>query len=1143
MNEEKKDVFGGPLPPMPPDNNIVTPPSLDLPPSPQNVPSTFPSSSFPPPADSPFASGPQPVPFAMPSPSADYEKRFQEMDDARLKLSKMLDEIQSKHEKEKQLWEEKMESLQKDSQSVLDEFATRQLKEEEERLKKEAEIKEDKMRLELALKELETKLEEAREKTFLQALKAKEEEATAVRLEAAMKDVQLKSVKENASREIETVKTKLEASLAEKLLSLQKQYENKLAELYLRSSQKEKELTSKLESLQLEKETILRQADLEKEKISRELTDKIFKRQNEVNSLNSKLDDAKENYNKNLQIIQGELASAKAEILLSDAKVRADYELKLSRMRAVITETESKNVALGIQIESDRKIFAEKLKSKEEEISALQKQFLEREALLKTEYEKQVAGNSSDKNRLESEMKTSVEKLRGEYERKAELLQNEKKIIEHEILIKRAEFEKIIRERDNEWRMKIQELTEKINSENQLLLQERNKFEKLIAAAEKETVNARSSLQDEIKKQREFYEKILIEKEEKVALITSDFEKREIGMRSDFEKRLSDALNENIKLEMKFRNEIEMLNSEYTKRLSASLDEKNKIEQEWRTRLAFIEKEHSEGIDLLKKRLGADRELQRQELQKRIDYEINSKAELEKNYQSAIDKKAAEFERNIRERNEEWNAKIEKIKNDYENRLKQVESENKFLQQEMHKKLEENNAGWQKKLESEKKFLENRVSAIESEKSAIAQEMHRRIEESNDIWQKKLETEKKYLEDKVANYDSELETRKKQWAEESEKFRTIITRKENDIIAIKTSYENRLTEMSKSEVSLKTAIEKLSADLIAEREKFSKELSVKMKEFESKYEELIRAKNAETINAERIYKSELKSAAVENEVKISELKNELDLARRETETIREKWLEDKKLWIDDMAKKTSVSSEEHRGVLMKKAELEAMELKLKMSEKTLDERVDIEKQKYEEMLDAKNEQMEFLKEQLKQMEKEADEKIKLITQNLAVDKSAVREKEQEVEKLKDSIEHYKTIKGELEREISGMQADNKRKEEKIVLMQKEIELKLAGQKEKLDSEFSQKMASIENRYEKERKTVEESLLNANTQNLSEIEKLKKEIEMFKNAQAWKIAVLDAQKSTQMPPQKVSSIKESSDKKFLAKIWKWLNEPV
>ncbi|MFA5778750.1 MAG: hypothetical protein WC947_01260 [Elusimicrobiota bacterium] len=1098
MNEEKKDVFGGNLPPMPPDNNIVTPSSLDLPPSPQNVPSTFISSAS--------SFGSQPTQFAMPSPSAEYEKRFQEMEEVRLKLSKMLDEIQTKHEKEKQLWEEKMESSQKDSQAVLDEFAVRQLKEEEERIKKEAEIKEEKMRLELALSELETKLEEAREKTFIQALKAKDEEATAVRLEAAMKDVQLKSVKENATREIETIKTKLEASLAEKLLSLQKQYENKLAELYLRSSQKEKELVSKSESLQLEKETILRQADLEKEKISRELNDKIFKRQNEINSLNLKLDDAKENYNKNLQIIQGELTSAKAEILLSDAKVKADYEIKLNQFRSAVTEVESKNTALVIQMESERKISNEKQKSKEEEIAALKKQFLERESLLKTEYEKQVSFNNSDKNRLEAEMKSAMEKLRGEYERKTELLQNEKKIIEHEILIKKAEFEKIIRERDNEWRVKIQELTEKINSENQLLLQERNRFEKLITDAEKETVFAKSLLQDEIRKQREFYEETVLSKEEKIALITSDFEKREVGLRSDFEKRLSDTLNENIKLEMKFRNEIEILSSEYTKRLSVSLDEKTKIEQELRTRIAFIEKEHLKEIDLLKERLGADRELQKQEFQRKIDSEVASKNELEKKYQSAIDKKATEFEKNIRERTDEWNVKIEKIKSDYENRLKQVESENKFLQQEIYKKLEENNIGWQKK----------------------------------------LETEKKYLEDKVANYDAELEVRKKQWAEESEKFRTIITRKENDIIVIKTNYENRLTEMSKSESNLKAAIEKLSADLIAEREKFSKELSVKMKEFESKYEELIRAKNAETISAERIYKAELKSVAVENEAKIAELKNELNLARKETETLREKWLEDKKLWIDEMAKKTSVSVDEQRSLILKKAELEALELKLKISEKAIGERIDIEKRKYEEMVDAKNEQLEFLKEQLKNMEDEMDEKIKLITQNSSVDKSAVREKEQEVKKLKDSIEHYKKVVEELEKEIPGMQADNKRKEEKIILMQKEIELKLSGQKQKLDSEFSQKMAGIEKRYEKEWKAVEESLLNANTQNLSEIEKLKKEIEVFKSAQAFQKAVLDAKKRSNEPVA-VSSL---SDKKIdvvsttiLAKVWKWLNEPV
>ena len=518
---------------------------------------------------------------------------------------------------------------------------------------------------------------------------------------------------------------------------------------------------------------------------------------------------------------------------------------------------------------------------------------MERESLLKTEYEKQVAGNSSDKNRLETEMKTSVEKLRGEYERKAELLQNEKKIVEHEILIKKAEFEKIIRERDNEWRGKIQELTEKINSENQLLLQERNRFDKLISDKEKEAANARLLLQDEIRKQREFYEETLLEKEEKITRMTSDFEKKEAGLRSDFEKRIADALNENIKLEMKFRNEIEILSNEYTKRLSSSLDEKTKIEQEFRTRIAFIEKEHLKEIDLLKERLGADLELQKQGLKSRIDSEISSKNELEKNYQSAIVQKTAEFEKNIRERDEEWNIKIEKIKSDYENRFKQVESENKYLQQEMYKKLEENNTGWQKKLGSEKEFLENKISAIESEKSAIAQEMRQRLEESNNIWQKKIETEKKYLEDKVANYDSELEARKKQWAEESEKFRTIITRKENDIIAIKTNYENRLTEMSKSESSIKAMVEKLSADLINEREKFSKELSVRTKDFETKYNELIKAKNAETISAERVYKSELKSVAVENEAKIAELKNELNLARRETETLREKWLEDK----------------------------------------------------------------------------------------------------------------------------------------------------------------------------------------------------------------------------------------------------------
>ncbi|MBI5574670.1 MAG: hypothetical protein HY919_09040, partial [Elusimicrobia bacterium] len=589
-------------------------------------------------------------------------------------------------------------------------------------------------------------------------------------------------------------------------------------------------------------------------------------------------------------------------------------------------------------------------------------------------------------------------------------------------------------------------------------------------------------------------------------------------------------------------------------------------------------------IDLLRERFEADRELQKQEWKIRIDSEIASKLDLEKNYQSAIAQKTAEFEKNIRERTEEWNIKIEKTKSDYENRIKQVESENKFSQQEMYKKLEENNTGWQKKLETEKTFLENKLSditkefeskkseierssaekdskwrvsleelkneyqnkiaKIESEKSAIVQEMHRRFEESNSTWQKKFETEKKYLEDKVSNYDSELEARKKQWAEESEKFRTIITRNENDIIVIKTNYENRLTEMTKSENNLKTAIEKLSADLLSEREKFSKELSEKTKEFEAKYAEIVETKNMEFGNIEKVHLCELKSASVENESKINELKKELNSARCETETIREKWLEDKKLWLDETAKKTSVSDEEQRGLLIKKAELEAVELKLKMNEKALDERVNMEKQKYEEMLNVKNEQMGFLKEQLKNMEDEMDEKVKLIMQNSAVDKSAVREKEQEVEKLKDSIEHYKKVIEELEREISGILAENKQKEEKIILMQKENELKLSGQKEKLDSEFSKKMADIEKKYNAERKMVEESLLNANTQNLSEIEKLKKEIEIFKSAQAWKIAVLDAKRSPQTPPSPVvHPVKESPDKKFLTKMWKWLNEPV
>jgi len=229
--------------------------------------------------------------------------------------------------------------------------------------------------------------------------------------------------------------------------------------------------------------------------------------------------------------------------------------------------------------------------------------------------------------------------------------------------------------------------------------------------------------------------------------------------------------------------------------------------------------------------------------------------------------------------------------------------------------------------------------------------------------------------------------------------------------------------------------------------------------------------------------------------------------------------------------------------------------------------------------------LEFLKEQLKNMEEEADEKIKLITQNMSVDKNAVREKEQEVEKLKEMIAHYKTAKEELEKEIVGLQTDNKRKEENIILLQKEIELKLTEQKEKLNSEFSKKMAEIEKRYETERKMVEESLLNANTQNLSEIEKLKKEIEIFKNAQSFQKAILDAKKNAIFEPQRTqreaekkricgmrdfspssmeqiqtinvarTSVRVSEAKlddknkssqykePVFTKIWEWLNEPV
>ncbi|HAM38892.1 MAG TPA: hypothetical protein DCP53_05810, partial [Elusimicrobia bacterium] len=414
MSEEKKDNSNGPLPPLPGNLPILPQHIPDLPQDIQNEPSLE------------FNTVLSPQNTSLVTANTDYEMKFQGMEQTRNNLVKMLEEIQKNHEIERQMWEEKATFLNRDSQSLLDEFATRQLKEEEERAKRDAEMHTEKLKLEMSLKELETKLEEAREKVFLQALKSKEEEVTTMKLETAMKDVQLKNIRANAEREIEAIKIKMEANLSEKVLSLQKQYEEKLTDVYFKSSQKEKDLTGKIENLQSEKEALIKHAEFEKDRLTREYADKMIKKQNEINLLTSKIEHEKENFSKNISALQNELTSAKAKLLLDVANIKSEYENKLNQAKTMLPTLEGKIETMSSQIESEKKIASEKMKFKDDEIAALRKQFAEREELLKTEFEKQSVQNVNDKNRIEAELRRNVERIGEEYNQKINIIQNEK---------------------------------------------------------------------------------------------------------------------------------------------------------------------------------------------------------------------------------------------------------------------------------------------------------------------------------------------------------------------------------------------------------------------------------------------------------------------------------------------------------------------------------------------------------------------------------------------------------------------------------------------------------------------------------------------------------------------------------------------
>lgn len=1195
--EKKNNLNGGPLPPLP--NGGGTPPGpegIDSPVSGPPIPDFHGEDSLPLPEFAPLPSAEPPAmpssPFTAPTaaagPSVDYEKKFQEIEQARINMVKMLEEIQDKHTKEKHMWESKIASLEKESQVVLDDFASRQLKEDEQRAKMEEVARNEKIKLEKSLKELESKLEEAREKAFIQALKTKDEETTSLKLEAAMKDVKLKNAHENAAREIEAVKSKLSSDLSAKLLLLQKQYESKLADIYVKSSQKEKVLIEKVDNLQQEKESTLKQADHEKESMRREFNSKNMKAQNEINLLVSRLDETKENYTKSLMSLQGELASAKAQAVADIANIKSEYEGRLDQLKKVSSELEGKIVTLNSELESEKKIASENIRFKDEKITALQKQFADREKLLKDEFENRITQSNSDKNRIESELLQSLEKTRQEYSHKIAAVQDEKKAIEQEILIRKSEFEKRLRELSEEQNFKIDELEkeyenklrdkdiwqqktenehnikvnelkivyqrdvdqlkENINIINQHLLQERAKYENLISEKDKEIVAVKSTMQSEIEKQKKFYEGTILFKEEKIEALRVDFEKRELIARSDFEKRLKAALDENISLEIRFRTEIENLSSEFTKRLSASLEEKGKIEQDFHFRIAFIEKEHLKEFDLLRERHSAEIERQRQEFQKKLDISEDSKNKVEQKHKFEIENRVAEFEKDLKRRDGDWNLRIDSLKNSYENRIKQVESEKVSLQQDIQKRIEETDNKWLKKLKDEKGYFEERIAGFESERNLLQKEMKENTERINDKWLKKLEEEKMYLEERIARLSSEFESRKKQLIDENERYKTAVSAKENELTTLRNNYESRIAEMSRNENNLKDTIEKISDDLKTEHKKFLDEIALKTKEFESKMESHTKAKQDEIRNIQRAHNVELKTISIDNESRIAELKNEILEVQKEKDSIYNKWMEEKKQWVNESIRKSEELSSEERTIALKKAELEALELKLKMNEKTVDERVDAAKRSYNEMYEAKSGELEFLKEQLKKTEEETNEKMRQAAEAASTYEKVIKSKNEQLEFMKEQLVRMeKDIEEKIEQAVQSASSDmvnrdelvekekeltmviseNKMKEEKILALQEDMELKLKEKEEK---------------YKHECETIKTIAMKSSARHLEDIRKMREEIDRFENANAGELqkAVAEIKKEVSVEqPTAPAKFKES----VFVRIWHWLNGPV
>ncbi|MFA5857907.1 MAG: hypothetical protein WC955_02460 [Elusimicrobiota bacterium] len=443
-----------------------------------------------------------------------YEKKVMEMESSSEKLKDVLVDTEKKFNTERNVWETRVKDKQQELWSAKQDLESIKNRERVLRDTKDRELKDTRDKLENEIKGLEHKLVDIREKSWQQAMKSREEEMTAVRVEMAIKDSQIRAVREQKDREISELRERMERKMVEQLFHTRQEYETKLTA--------QDELVKQLKEELKEKERLLR----EEQRL----------------------------YNQRLHAKEEEILSYKNEYIIRETQTQGEYDSKLRELLSDKKSYEKELLNREKGYDKNVELWQEKIRIKDEEIAALKKHVEGRAEEVTAEYRFRIQQMEDEKHQLTGNIRNLENELRlaqQAQERYFYEISSIRQKIEAEFVGKLAEKDVEISRRLAESKNTVDEQVTQKSKEKDLRLRE----------VEQEKTRLVQDYEEKIRKTSETYETMMREAREKLAdlpslqLRTSELEKRYERDRTAWQERIDEKDGEIVKLQDSFSNE------------------------------------------------------------------------------------------------------------------------------------------------------------------------------------------------------------------------------------------------------------------------------------------------------------------------------------------------------------------------------------------------------------------------------------------------------------------------------------------------------------------------------------------------------------------------------------------------------------